>query len=190
MVIGLFGFARSGKSTVAEYLEKEHGFKRVNFKDALVAEMKENFPDLLKQIGEDYGEWKTEDRYVAMTIDELFDNKPPLMRALMQNYGTNVRRKDKPDYWIKQWLKTIKQTKGNIVVDDVRFFNELSAIIELEGVTIRVKKDDVTSGGTHQSETEQELFCPDFTLNGVAGSHESLYKELEEVLDTMRTNVD
>lgn len=183
MIIGLCGFARSGKSTVAEYLAKEHGFKRINFKDSLLEEVREKFPDLLRELSlihdGDLGD-----------IDWLFENKPPLMRALLQNYGTNVVRNKKPDYWVKKWMEKVKATKSNIVVDDVRFFNELSAIVEEDGVLIRVKRDDITSGGTHQSETEQELFVEDFTINGIAGSHDQVYAQIESILHTMKTNND
>lgn len=190
MIIGLCGFARSGKSTAAEYLEKNHGFKRVNFKDALVAEMKENFPDLLDEIAyavDMLNQYETGIGESTPTV-ELFLTKPRLMRALMQNYGTDVRRKDNPNYWAKKWVEKVKQTKGNIVVDDVRFFNELSSLTELDGVLVRVKRPDITTGGTHQSEKEQELFCEDYTIEGVANSHDAIYEQLEELLDNIKKN--
>jgi len=186
MIIGLCGYAQSGKSTAAAYLAKEHGFKRVNFKDALVAEMKERFPDVLKGLLKHY---YSEGKGVV-EIDDLFRVKPTLVRSLMQNYGTNVRRVDKPNYWVDQWVDKVKATRGNIVVDDVRFFNELSAITELDGLLLRVTRPDITSPGNHVSETEQELFCEDFTISGEAGSHDAIYAQLEEVIKTIKNNND
>lgn len=176
MIIGLSGFKGSGKSVVAKYLEENHGFKRVNFKDALVAEMKECYPDTLKELGSAY----------HMDVDKLFENKPAAMRALMQNHGTDIRRKDDPDYWVKQYLSKVELLRGNIVTDDVRFFNELSAITELNGVMIRVVRDDITTGGTHQSETEQIKFIEDFTVTGVKGEHETVYKQIEVIINTLK----
>lgn len=180
MIIGLTGFKGSGKSTVAEYLEKEHGFKRVNFKDALVEEMKERFPDVLEQLDTLYGTER----------DYLFKEKPPIMRALMQNYGTDVRRADDADYWVNKWLKKVTDSKDNIVVDDVRFWNELGAVRQLNGVIVRIVRDDIKDGGTHRSETEQEMFDPDFTIEGKVGCHTYVYQQIESVLDTLKKNVD
>ena len=75
MIIGAFGFKGSGKSVLASYLHDEHNFTRVNFKDALIKEMRENFVDTLEELSELY----------EMSVDRLFEEKPPVMRKLMQN---------------------------------------------------------------------------------------------------------
>lgn len=191
MIIGLCGFKGTGKTTVAEYLEKQYGFKRVNFKDGLVKEMKERLYYTLKEIAgvallaspefQLLCKGKSEEEI----IDELFKLKPPVMRALMQNYGTEVRRGDNENYWVKKWVETVKETKGNIVVDDVRFFNELSALTELDGVLVRITRSDITEGGDHQSETEHLRFVEDFTIEGVPGSHESVYKAVDSILQDL-----
>jgi len=180
MIIGLCGFAGSGKSTVAKYLEDNYEFKRVNFKDGLVAEMKERLPDILKELAQAY----------HMDVDKLFENKPPAMRALMRNYGTEVRRKDDTDYWVKKWCEKVNELGGHIVVDDVRFFNELAAITELDGVLIRVTRPDITHAGTHQSETEQTSFVQDFLVEGEANSHTLLFKQVDDVINIIKSNHD
>lgn len=189
MVIGICGFARSGKSTIADYLVKEHGFKKVGFKDALVADMKEKFPDLLQLLAnmECMMRLKKKGEY---TIDDLFNDKPSLMRALMQNYGTNVCRNRDPQCWVKAWNKTVRASKQNIVVDDVRFFNELSAVTEMDGILIRVKRPDIKSAGNHQSEKEQTLFIEDFLIEAWAGHTDDLYEQVEEVIKVIKNNND
>ena len=182
MIIGLAGYAGVGKSTVAEYLAKEHGFKRVNFKDALVAEMKERLPRTLEIMDNILNDLDG--------IDVLFQRKPELMRALMQEYGTEVRRADNPNYWVDQWKAKVEEVGGNIVTDDVRFFNELSAVGDTDGVLIRVTRSDITTGGTHASETEQEKFIEDFTIEGVKGEHASLYKQVDSIINTLKSNID
>lgn len=183
MIIGLCGYKGTGKSTVAEYLAKEYGFNRVNFKDGLVAELKQNFPKFLNELTliheGDLGD-----------VDWLFKNKPPLFRALMQEYGTEVRRADNQDYWVDKWKAKVEEVGGNIVVDDVRLFNELAAIGDADGILIRVTRPDITTGGTHQSETEQEKFIEDFTVVGEPGDHAAIYKQVDEIINTLKSNVD
>jgi len=176
MVVGAFGFKGSGKSVFASYLYNEHGFTRVNFKDSLIAEMRENFVETLEELSILY----------SMSVDRLFEEKPPIMRRLMQNYGTDVRRKDNDNYWVDKWFAKADAVEGDIVADDVRFENELAAVIGLGGVVVRVNKSDVTSGGTHPSETEQESFEPDFTIDGIAGDHHSIHRQASEILEKIK----
>lgn len=192
MIIGLFGYAGSGKTTVAQHLVKKHKFKQVNFKDALVEEMKVNFPDLLKEIAYNTDLLNQYETGVgeSMTIKELFEQKPPVMRALMQNYGTDVRRKGNENYWVKKWVKATKGLRSNIVTDDVRFYNELSALTEKDAIFIRVKRDDITKAGSHVSETTQEHFIEDFTVHGVKGDHHALLKQVDEVIHDIKNNTD
>jgi len=170
-IIGLVGLKQVGKSTVASHLEEKHGFVRHNFKDALVEEIKQNFPDLLKLLSELY----------ELTIDELFEVKPPLMRALMQNYGTEVRRGDDPQYWIKRWEE--KLGDSNTVVDDVRFKNEADAVKSKYGTVVRLTRPDIIPGDGHDSETEGLSIEDDYEIHSNKGSHDSLYEMVDDVLN-------
>jgi hypothetical protein len=187
-IIGLVGFKQSGKSTAATHLEQKYGFVRHNFKDALVAEIKEKFPDLLREIENQY----FRNRFFACDISlkngfDLFTTKPPLMRALMQNYGTEVRRKDDPDYWVKEWIDKLHYLADmcgheKFVTDDVRFLNEANAIKMGSGTIIRLVRTDITTGGDHKSETEQLEIVPDHTITVGPGEHDKLYTALDEIL--------
>jgi len=178
MIIGLIGYMRSGKTTAAGFLETMHGFQRVSFKDALVAEMKENFPDLLNEIAVGNGYHQIGGVVPEPDIWELFKEKPPLMRALMQNYGTEVRRKDDPNYWIKRWIEG-SEIPGDIVVDDVRFKNEAEAVRARGGVLIRVERTDITSGGDHASETQMDGVVADYTISAGPGELDEIYKKID-----------
>lgn len=173
LIIGLTGFKGSGKSTVAKYLQENYGFTRVNFKDALIREMKLHMPNILKELSEFY----------SMNVDDLFDAKPPMMRALMLDFGTELRRKENENHWIDQYVAKAQTIKGNIVTDDVRFNNEYKTIKDHDHLMIRVKRDDITSGGDHQSETEQIGFSVDFVVEGEPGSHASIYKQIDSILE-------
>lgn len=167
-IIAFTGKKKSGKSKAAEYLISL-GFTPINFKDALVEELKENFPDLLKKLSEIY----------QMTIDELFKEKPPAMRSLMQNYGTDVRRKECNDYWVNKWLnKTLKI--NNIVVDDCRFLNEAQAVRTYNGKIYRINRNGY-SGDKHQSETEMDKIKIDGEIDN-NGKLKDLYKKLNLII--------
>lgn len=175
-LIGLVGFKQSGKSTAAQYLQNKYGFVRHNMKDALIAEIKQNFPDLLRAIADiEYTE------QFAGQIDALFVNKPPLMRALMVNYGTEVRRRQDKNYWVKAWLAT-PVFQNNIVTDDVRFLNESQAIKRNGGMLIRIVRTDIITGGDHSSETEHLQIEADYTIEVGPGEQEKLYAELDAIL--------
>lgn len=177
MIIGLVGFKQVGKSTAAKHLEGR-GFTRINMKDALVAEIKKNFPDLLNEYIEAY-------KAVGdiLTVDDLFEIKPPFMRALMQNYGTEVRRGDNDSYWTDQWKDAVENcSNSHIVVDDVRFLNEAEAVKEQGGIIIRLTRPDIATGGTHASETEQLQIIADHIIECKAGEHGTLYNALDEII--------
>jgi hypothetical protein len=105
------------------------------------------------------------------------------MRALMINYGTEVRRKENPDYWVNQWMYFAEDNYNkNIVVDDCRFLNEAKAIKHLDGILIRIVRTDITTGGDHQSETEQLGIEADYTITVNAGEQDKLYAELDAIM--------
>lgn len=184
-IIGLIGFKKVGKSTAAEYLAREHGFVRHNMKDALVAEIKQNFPDLLRAVQDVYSDPKT---FYKPLVADLFTIKPPLMRALLQNYGTEVRRGDSDTYWTDQWNGKYLfglPDKVNVVTDDVRFKNEADVIKLNGGILIRLTRPDITTGGDHASETEQLSIEADYTIKCQPGDHEHLYSELDKIINSL-----
>lgn len=188
-VTGFTGKMGSGKTTACDYM-LTHFPKhvKVNFKDALVAELKKNFMPLLREMyhatiefaidGEPYYE-KDEDM-----CKYLFKVKPPLVRKLLQGYGTEVRRADDPNYWVKQWkIEVQKQLDlGNwVVCDDVRFLNEAEAIHEMGGILVRIQRPDIVDTGTHSSETEMEQIGVSRIIETKQGDLESLYKQLDDL---------
>ena len=191
IIIGFVGKMGSGKSTACEYLaEAFEDVKRVNMKDGLVREMKERLPNVLDELvgnqNDIEGEWGDGSEW---SVERLFQEKPPIMRALMQNYGTEVRRGDDPDYWVKQWKNTVdrvaNQERFHVVCDDVRFLNEAKAVKEMGGVIVRIVRTDITDTGTHQSEIEMDQIKADYTVTAEKGQHQKLYSQLSELFDSL-----
>ncbi len=179
MIIGLSGLKGSGKTTVAKYLSDYYGFERINFKDGLVKEMTERFPSTLIECA----------KWYDMDVDQLFERKPAVVRALMQEYGTEVRRVDDPDYWVTYWEQSV-QDVGNVVVDDVRFQNEYEAVKMRGGTTIQIINDGLSNTDNHQSETEHLGFDFDFTITAPQGDTSVLLKQVDNIIDTIKTNND
>lgn len=189
MIYGLTGKKRSGKSESARFIMNKMGAVHVNFKDQLIAEIKRNFPTMLTELVKllekvDY------DGQHPLTQDTIFDIKQPVVRALLQNYGTEVRRNDDPDYWVDQWWKQAKMIinidHSHIVTDDVRFLNEAQAVRDLGGVIIKIVRIGQVSTDTHQSEIEMDMIEPDYTLNVAEGDIADLHKKLDKITDWIK----
>lgn len=183
MIIGLTGKKQNGKSTAAQYIAEKYGFVRLNFKDALVAEIKAGFPNVLEAIIE-MMERSAYDGMNPWTIDRLFRDKPPVFRALMQNFGTEVRRVDNTDYWVVKWMKEAAKHQ-NIVVDDVRFLNEAQAVRDMGGIVIRISRADYPNVDSHVSETEMDMIKTDDNVTVESGDEglKYLYQFFDSVIE-------
>lgn len=183
MKIALTGYAHSGKTTASDYIVQKYGYTKVNFKDALVAEMKKNLSPVMDEIIK-LLESKPQiyDGREVMNYGWLFANKPPVFRALMQAYGTEIRRGDDENYWVERWKESVKDIE-NLVTDDCRFLNEAKYVKDNGGMILRIVRTDITSAGTHTSETEQANIVADYTVEVDKGEHDKLYAKIDEIIN-------
>lgn len=186
-IIGFIGLKRSGKSTACQIIRNQYysqGGSLVyqhNFKDGLVLELIQNFPKLLAEMCRIYDHCESRsDR--AWEVSDLFREKPPLMRALMQEYGTEVRRGDDESYWVHQWRNNLP-VSGMVLVDDVRFENEARAVRSSEGILIRLVRKDMVNLDTHKSEIEQDGILADYTIETRWGEQSVLESKLIKILN-------
>jgi len=76
-----------------------------------------------------------------------------LVREILQYHGTEVRRAEDPEYWHK-YLLTRKPADRNIIIDDVRFPDEVDFIHRYNGRVIRLQPyDGYRKVNDHSSET-------------------------------------
>lgn len=193
MIFAFVGRKRGGKSTAALYVKEKRPLAvRLNFKDALLIEVKERFPDLIREIIAVYDKIDY-DGMKPWTIERLIEEKPRLFRTLLQNYATDVRRGDNMDYWVTKWLKQaskIVEQGGDIIVDDLRFPNELDVIRQLGGTVIKIERTDMEVPATeastdgHSSESYVDLLKADHVIAVATGEFEKLHSALDEILDT------
>jgi len=172
-LIGFVGKKGSGKTECADYLLSMYNYKKLNFKDSLVAELKKNFPKLLAIIANQQ----------ACDIEYLFEKKPLIIRALLQNYGTEVRRNDHPDYWVNEWSEALAKIPEiiSVAVDDVRFLNEAGAVVAEDGMLIRIDRPGPISNDTHASEIEMDKIEVSHVIVN-DGNINNLYNKLNKLI--------
>jgi dephospho-CoA kinase len=85
-VILTVGYARSGKSTVAKYLEKKYGFKRIGFSDFIVSELEkrslETTKDNMTNFGERFRQELGEDYLIKQVLQEIKGNEKAVVSGL------------------------------------------------------------------------------------------------------------
>lgn len=145
-LIGLTGYAGSGKSAVASALEKRFGFNRVRFATPL--------KNMLRALGLTYHELEGDGKQEPC---DLLCGKTP--RHAMLTLGTEWGRDlIGGDLWVRAWKKEIESygdLNVKIVAEDVRYHNELAAVESLGGVIWQVSRPGVDRpfwGNHHPSE--------------------------------------
>ena len=81
---------------------------------------------------------------------------------LLQWWGTEYRRNQDPQYWVKKWEASINPQADVVLVTDMRFLNEAWAVKDAGGFTVnvtRLNQDgtvyvDPTRPANHPSETQ------------------------------------
>lgn len=140
MLIGLVGFAGSGKDTVGDLLEQEHGYT----KDSFARPLKDAVAMIFGWDREAVEGTTPESRLWREVPDEFWSEKfgkPFSPRLALQLMGTEAGRNVfHQDVWV---ISLLKRAEGkNIVVTDVRFKNEIAAIRDQSGLIVRVKRGE------------------------------------------------
>ncbi|MFT4413211.1 AAA family ATPase [Fredinandcohnia humi] len=174
MKIALTGEMRSGKDTIADYLQKEYYFTRFAFGDAIKFYCEAIFPGVTKN-----------------------GQKP---RALYQEFGQFCRQFD-PDVWVNYLFREMERTINaglSVVITDLRQPNEYNALLKAGFAIVRVNTKTAyrilrmkESGDSfkledlqHETESHIRSFDVDFELY----NNDSL-KELYSQVDVMLTNI-
>ncbi len=160
-LIGITGHAQNGKTTCAERLI-EMGWHRVPFASIL----KEMLGVMCVPHANLYGSEKEE----AL---EMLCGKSA--RYAMQTLGTELGRTlIGQEIWVNSWKARVGpmlQTGTMVVVDDVRFPNEVEVIQDMGGFIIRVIRSD-SSHDVHESEVQIDSLEYDHTITNFKGVEE------------------
>lgn len=181
MLIGFSGKKGSGKSYFANYLVNNKLFIKLSFASPL----KEITKILFNLSDED-----VKDPIKKELINPKFNASP---RELMQWLGTDIMREEfnkKFNYsgsiWIdnvKDKVKTLLDDNKDVVIDDVRFQNEVDMIHSLGGIVINLRNDlDNTlnnSTSTHSSENQKLTFNYEFVNDKSYSNTYDIYLNLD-----------
>jgi hypothetical protein len=175
MIIGLSGYARSGKDTVAEHLVLKHGFIQKSF----AVPMKEAMYTLNPIVSNDsVGVFRYRSLVDAYGLDKVKEDYPEV-RRLLQVFGTEVGRDMFGlNFWVDLVLKDLKSV--NTVISDVRFKNEADSIKSAGGQVWRINRNGVGPVTDHSSETDLD----DYDFNHIIDNDFSLL-DLNNVVDML-----
>jgi hypothetical protein len=142
MIVGFVGFIGSGKDTAADYLVNFHGYRRDSFANTLKDAVACVFGwdrVLLEGRTTEAREWREQPD--VWWSNRLGRNITP--RLMLQLWGTEVCRNGfHDDIWIASLENKMRKTGDNIVISDVRFPNEITAIHNAGGIVVRIKRGD------------------------------------------------
>lgn len=83
------------------------------------------------------------------------------VRRILQWWGTEYRRAQDPDYWTKAWADKVQEydlERTHILVDDVRFINELNTIKQQGGLIYKIERPGFDGANNHASETSLDEY--------------------------------
>lgn len=152
-VIVISGKAQNGKDTMAGLIKK-----------ALESEGSKvpiaHYADLLKYICKQFFNWN--------------GDKDERGRHILQHVGTDIIRKQCPDYWVEFLIDIVNFFPNEweyMLIPDCRFPNEIERLIEsgLDTVHVRVTRDGFESPLSHaqqlhESETALDNIHPDYYI--------------------------
>lgn len=177
-VVGISGWARTGKDTVAAHLVEKYGYTRMSFADPMREALCRLDP--LITVGEMQGVG------LASAVEglgwEALKSLSPDVRGLMQRMGTEVGRDMfGQNFWVDTAIDSIADG-SKVVFADVRFPNEAEAIKNLGGEVWRVLRPGVGPANDHISETALDDHSFDmYILNNT--TLEDLWEVIDKELD-------
>jgi hypothetical protein len=173
MIIGLQGYAGSGKSTVADYLAKRHGFARRHIKQP-IAEMTRVLIAYAVPMISEHGLDACLDGSLKRTPITALGNRTSteIQQSLGTEFGRNFLHQD---IWLDIWSAWAAQ-HTLVVQESVRFANEA----ERCDVIWEVRRPGYEALNAHVSEALPAE--PDVVLDN-SGDLEALYAQIDREIE-------
>jgi len=142
LLIGISGYARSGKDSIAAALVERCDFVRVSFADRIKNLALHVHPELRERVEAEGWE--------AVKAD-------PEVRELLQRLGVGAREVIGEDVWVRAALRGVGPD-DRAVISDVRFPNEAEAVRGGGGLLIRVERPGVGPVNAHVTEVAMDCW--------------------------------
>lgn len=153
MIIGLSGYAQSGKDTVANILVEKYGYKRIAFADPIRDLLYEMDPPVPMGAGSEKHTVGLQNYIDIYGWDVA--KQTPIVRSMLQNLGVGARKVFGDKFWIYEALSDVAP-QDKVVVSDVRFVNEADWIQTFGGQIWRIKRVGTDAVNEHVSESEMD----------------------------------
>lgn len=183
-LLGISGFAGSGKDTVADRLVDRWGFVKISFADRL-REMALAIDPIVTFKRNHWWNRKTPFRY-SEALEEIGYNeakfKYPEVRDFLQRLGTEAGRKlIDNNFWVNMAMDEAAK-HSRVVIPDMRFRNEAQAVLDKRGFTVQIKRPGVGPANSHISEHDLAEWKFDLTVHNDA-TIEVLHAEADDLVE-------
>jgi len=141
MIIGFVGWIGSGKDTAADYLVEKHQFSRESFANSLKDAVSLIFGWDREMLEGRTKEAREQREKVDTWWAERLDMPHLTPRWILQYWGTEVCRQSfHDDIWIASLENKLRNRKGNTVITDCRFPNEIEIIRKQGGKVVWIQR--------------------------------------------------
>lgn len=179
-IIALCGLKRSGKDTVAQYIQEHYGYEHMSLSLKLKQALKLLFDFTDEQLESDNKD----------VIDPRWNTSP---RKLMQFFGTDVMQFQLPSiipglgrhFFVNSLLSTLNtlpySPQRSIVISDMRFLHEYEVLHKHGSLIVVEVLRNSCSADSHISENEFKEIPVDFTIEN-NGSLSELYQKVDDMM--------
>lgn len=192
MIIGLSGYAKSGKDTVAAMIQEYYGqndnnwqIKKFSGKLKTIASVLTGIPETMFE-DQEFKASTLGPEWSSMFIGEALNTyvKPMTVREFLQKLGTDAIRDGlhsnawvnalMADYHKEEKVEKLSDYMSRVIlpskwiITDVRFPNEAQAIKDREGIIIRIDRPGIDPVNAHPSETALDNWDFDYKIANVS----------------------
>lgn len=183
-LIGLSGYAQTGKDTVGQLLVQGWDFQRVAFADALRDMLYALNP--IAWVDSQLGDYETVQEIVDAVGWDRAKVEVPEIRALLQRLGTEAGRNVLGEQvWVEAAHRKVQAAQfagHSVVITDVRFPNEYAAIKRGGGQVWRIQRPGIQQANAHPSETALDGCQFDVVVHN-DGSYDDLARTVAGILE-------
>lgn len=151
MIIGLTGYGSAGKTTIANILRSDHGFRGPHIKEPIANMVRSLLRDYL--VPADMIERYVDGDLKRVVIPEIGKDATYLQQTLGFDWGRDLVD---PKLWLRNWERRVEEivsAGGSVVQESVRTQDEVDAIRAARGRIVEVRRPGVGPlPGGHKSE--------------------------------------